>query len=285
MAQTLEEIQNEMLAAKNAEPALAGFTSTSSTAIWLLWIFQFARAVLSIQKRFDLFINLVLTIIKNTKRGTPRWYSNTAKQFQYGFNLVPEQDYYDNTNIAESVVAASKIIAHASFTEEPSIRMKVAKKVGTDLAKLAPAELQAFIAYVKRYKYAGVDLRDVDTVNNLHATITSTDADNLKLGLRIRYNPLVLNNAGERLDGADAAPVVTALKNYLQNLDFDGLFSIQKLVDAIQKVEGVNDLNVDTCQSKYGALPFTSININFRPDSGYLTIDTINDLNIVYQPS
>ena len=103
--------------------------------------------------------------------------------------------------------------------------------------------------------------------------------------MRIRYNPLVLNNAGERLDGADIAPVITALKSYLQNLDFDGLFSIQKLVDAIQKVEGVNDLNVDTCQSKYGALPFTSININFRPDSGYLTIDTINDLNIIYQPS
>jgi hypothetical protein len=285
MAQTLEEIQNEMLAAKEAEPALDGFTSTSTTAIWLLWIYQFSRAVLSIQKRFDLFIVQVRTIIFNLKPGTPRWYVNKAKEFQYGFNLVPEQDYYDNTGVAANVVTASKIIAHASFTEEPSIRMKVAKKVGDNLAKLSPTELQAFIAYVRRYKYAGVDLRDVDTVNNLPATITSTEADNLKLSLRIKYNALVLNSAGARLDGADASPVVTAIKNYLQNLDFNGVFSKQKLVDNIQKVEGVNDLNVDSVQSKYGALPFTSINISFIPDSGYLVIDEINDLNIVYQPS
>ena len=284
MAQTLQEIQNEIITAKNQVPELSQLTSTCNTAIWKHWVYIVSIVILSLQKRFDWFLMDVQNVIYNLKPGTPRWYINKAKEFQYGFNLVAEQDYYDNTGIAQDIVLASKIIAHASFTEEPSIRMKVAKKNGNDLVKLAPNELQSFIYYVKRYKYAGVDLRGADLVNNLPATITSTNADNLKLSLLIKYNPFVLNNIGQRLDASDTEPIKKAIKAYLQNLDFDGLFSTQKLIDSIQRVEGVNDLHLYTIQTKYGNLPFTGVFVNFRPDSGYLIIND-TDLTIIYQPS
>ena len=66
-------------------------------------------------------------------------------------------------------------------------------------------------------------------------------------------------------------------------LDFNGLFSVQKLVDKIQAVDGVDDLHIDQIQTKYGALPFMAVDIDFVPDSGYLVIDPA-DLIITYIP-
>lgn len=277
MARTITEIQNDMIAKVQADATLGALlTSTSKTAIWRLWIYIIAVAMWALENLFDLFTADVNDIIANKNPHTARWYVNKVKEFQYGFNLVPEHEYYDNTGIDETVVAASKIVAYAAFVEQPFVRLKLAKLVGSDLAKLTPTERAAVVAYVLRFKDAGVKLND--------ATITSTDPDKLKLTLRVKFNPLVLDSTGARLDGTNPEPVKTAVKGYLQNLDFNGLFSIQKLVDALQKVEGVADLNVDLIQTQYGALPFTSVNISFVPDSGYLIIEDA-DLIITYQPA
>ena len=276
MARTIVEIENIMIAEKEAQPSLDGLTSTSNTSIWRLWINVIANGIFSLEKLFDLFVLTVKNLILNLKPGTPRWYVYMVKKFQFGFDLVQDQDYYDNTGVPDDVVAASKIIAYAAFVEEPFVRMKLAKLVGSDLAKLTTDERLAVVAYVNRFKYAGIDLNA--------NTITSTDPDKLRLVLRVKYNPLVLNNLGARLDGTNPEPVKTGVKAYLKNLDFNGLFSTQKLVDQLQAVEGVDDLSVDNLQTKYGALPFTSVDINFVPDSGYLIIDDV-DLLITYQPS
>jgi len=102
--------------------------------------------------------------------------------------------------------------------------------------------------------------------------ITSGPADNLRLVLRIEYNPLVINSTGARIDGVTMTPVKDAIKLHLQNLPFNGVFSVQKLVDAIQAVEGVNDISVDQVQTKYGLLNYTSVDISVIPDAGYLRI-------------
>lgn len=225
----------------------------------------------------DLFRAEVEEVIANKNPHTGQWYVNKAKDFQYGFSLVPEKDYYDNTGIAPNVIAASKIVAYAAFVEEPFVRLKVAKLAAGKLAKLNPAdELPAFQEYVRRYRDAGVKLKP--------ETITSTDPDKLRLKLRVKYDPLVLNTTGARIDGTESAPVPAAIDAYLSNIDFNGLFSVQKLVDEIQKVDGVNDLHIDSISTKYGALPFKSVDIDFVPDAGYLIIDPA-DLNITYIPS
>ena len=211
--------------------------------------------------------------IANMKPGSPLWYVNMAKKFQYGFDLVPGKDYYDNTGIAEDVVAGSKIVAFAAFVEEPFVRLKVAKLVGNNLAKLSDAERDAFVVYMKRIKYAGVKLKD--------ATITSGDPDTLKLQVRVKINPLVLDVNGMNRNGI--IPVPDAVRGYLSNIDFNGLFSVQKLVDQVQDVDGVADLHIDGIMTQYGLLPFTSVDIDFVPDSGYLIINPV-DLQITYLP-
>jgi hypothetical protein len=209
------------------------------------------------------------TTIATMKPHSPQWYTQTlAKNFQYGYNLIPGTDKYDNTGIPEDVVAASKIIAFAAMVEEPFLRLKVAKLQGANLAPLSDPELTAFWNYIKKTKDAGVKL--------YQNTVTSGVPDQLRLVLRVIVNPLVLNLQGQRINTTDLTPVQNAIRKYLQNIDFNGEFSTQDLEDAIRAVDGVDDLSTDEVQMKYGALPFTSVDINRIPDSGYLVIDDSN---------
>lgn len=273
MARTITEIHNELMAKVAADAVLTTvLTSTSATAIYRLFLYIVAFAAWAEETVFDLLKVEINETIAAMKPHSLRWYAEMAKKFQYGFDLVDEADYYDNTGIDDDVIAASKIVSYAAVVEQTrGIRIKVAKTIGEDLGPLAVPELAAFTQYVKEIKDAGVK-----------ALITTAEADNLRLDLKIVYDPLVLDGTGARLDGANNEPIKTAIKAHLKNLPFNGVFSVQKLVDAIQAVDGVNDLQMQSVQSKYGLLPFTSIAITRVPDAGYLRIAD-DDLTITYE--
>ena len=280
MARTIEQWHQDLLDKVIADPVLAGIlTSTSAVAIYSLFLYIVAFCAWVIENLQDLLKIEVKQIIFDTKPHTPQWYVMMAKKFQYGYNLVPEKDYYDNTGIPDDVVAASQIVAFAALVELPYMRLKVAKKAGTSLAKLTAPELDAFRAYIMRIKDAGVKLKLASLTSA--STITSGDPDKLRLQCRFKFNPLVLDDTGARIDGTSPTPVPDAIRGYLENIDFNGLFSIQKLVDAVQAVDGYSDFAIDQIQTKYGALPFTSVDIDFVPDGGYLVIDNV-DLIITY---
>lgn len=283
MARTIEQWHLDLLNKVEADPILSvTLTSTSTVAIYRLFLYIVAFCAWTIENLHDLFKLEVKQIIYDTKPHTARWYVLKAKEFQYGYNLVPEKDYYDNTGLTDDQVAASKIVAYAAFVEIPYVRLKVAKKVGAGLGKLTVPELDAFRAYVMRYKDAGVKLKLA--TNTSASTITSGDPDKLRLVCRFKFNPLVLNDTGARIDGTSPIPVPDAIRGYLENIDFNGLFSVQQLVDAVQAVDGYSDFAIDEIQTQYGALPFTSVDIDFVPDGGYLVIDDV-DLLITYIPA
>lgn len=271
MARTIAEIQQEMLDAKALQSSLDGLTSTSQTSIWRLFIYIVATAVWTHEKLWDLFKADIDETIAALKPHSLRWYAEKAKQFQYGYDLVDEADYYDNSGEDEQLVEASKVVDYAAVVEQTrGLRIKVAKDDGADLVPLTNDELDAFIYYMKQIKDAGVRLN-----------ITTGVADNLKAALTVVYNPLVLNAEGGRIDGTDLTPVQNAIKNYLKNLPFNGILSLQKLIDQIQAVEGVEDLKLTSARARYGLLPFTTINITYQPDSGYLRIEDA-DLTIQF---
>ena len=273
MASTILQIKNKLIAFKNAIPLLNSWVAAtaSATAIWQLMLDVFANANYEVELLHDNHKEDVLEIIKNTKPTNLGWWRQVCKNFQLGYSLPVGYTVYDNTGISEDLIKASKIIAFVAIVEqEKGLKIKVAKIAGTDLAPLSQVELQAFKAYMKIVKVAGIKLE-----------IISTTADDLLAGFIIKYNPQILKNTGERIDGASATPVLDAVQNYLKNLPADGLFSIQSLVDAVQAVDGVVDLNITAMQSKYGLLPFTNININLLPDSGYLRINPTN-FNAIY---
>lgn len=272
MARSIDDIMNVMLTEKAAHTELDGMNSTSSTALWRLIFYVCAVAIWTLEKLYDLFKLEVDDTISKLKPHSERWYAEKAKLFRYGQALIPNEDYYDDTGLTETDIAARQIIAYAAVKEQTrGLRVKVAKNAGADLGPLADDELDAFIFYMKKVKDAGVKLN-----------ITTSVADSLKLTLRVVYNPLVLTPTGSRIDGSSTTPVQDAIKDYLKNLPFNGVFSLQKLQDVVQGVEGVNDLNLDSASAQYGSLPFTSINISYLPDAGYLRFNSDADLVITF---
>ena len=156
MARTIIEIRDEILAAKAAQASLNTLNSTSHVSIYRLWIWITATCIWTLEKLFDIFKVEVDDTISKKNPHTPEWYVEKAKAFQYGYNLVAEKDYYDNTGIDDTVIAASKIVKFAAMPEIPFLRLKVAKLVGLNLAALSAPELASFQAYIKRIKGAGV---------------------------------------------------------------------------------------------------------------------------------
>lgn len=214
----------------------------------------------------------VNTLIDNKKPSTIRWYRNVAKLFQYGDNLAADTDTYDNTNKTPEQIAASCIVAHASITDmgKDGLIVKMAKESGGDLAPLTDTELAAFREYYFRATPAGV-----------YKEYISAAADELKLSVKIHYNPLVLDASGRRLDGQQLTPVDDAIRAYLKKLPFDGTFALAFLTDALQAVDGVVIPTIEIAQYKYADLTWAAIDIMYLPFAGYMRIDDEN-LKIEY---
>lgn len=275
MARTVTVIQNEIISQMQGNPVIGPlWTSTSGVGILRAIAFIVATSIWTLETLFDVFKSDVDETIAALKPHSPRWYAEKAKSFQYGYDLVDESDYYDNTGLDETDVANSKIVDYAAVVEAiRGLRIKVANDNGTDLVPLTEPQLTAFKAYMQRVKDGGVKL-----------DCTSTNPDSLKLTIDLYYNPLVLNAAGQRLDGESSEPVQDGSKEYLKNLPFNGVFVLQSLTDALQKVDGVVIADIKDASARYGALPYQSFAVKYLPDAGYLRIVDNADLIINFIP-
>jgi hypothetical protein len=275
MARTIGEIQNGLIAQVQSDPVLAPLlTSASRVAIWRLWTHVVAVCFWTIEKLQDAFRIETDEKIASLKPGSLRWYAEMARKFQYGYNLVTEADYYDNTGIDDADIEASKIIDSAAVVEQTrGIRIKVAKFDGTDLVPLTDDEMTAFAEYMRRVTYAGVKRLP-----------TTAEADSLAGNIDVYYNPLVINSAGGRIDGVTSTPVLDAFKTYLLNLPFNGRFVLQNLVDVLQKVDGVDIIDIREMKAKYALLPYSGFSVEYLPDAGYLRIYAPGDMQFNFIP-
>jgi hypothetical protein len=275
MARTIDQIQQSIIDNIQADPVLSvAFTSTSKTAIWRLLTRVVAVAFWGLEVLFDTVKAEVLELLDNLKPHNTRWYAQKARAFQYGYSLPADTDKYDNSLLTEEQIEDSQIVKYAAVTEgeDGRLRIKVATE-GADLEPLTEPQLEAFSEYMKRIKDAGVRLN-----------INSLPADKLKLGLKIYYDPLILNGDGQRIDGTSLTPVKDAVDTFLKNLPFNGVFVLAYLVDALQQVEGIIIPHIVTCETAYGALAFTTVNVQYLPDAGYLRFENEGDLTIEYIP-
>jgi hypothetical protein len=280
MARTIDEIFEGIKAravqlATDAASAsmLDMLASTSRVAIWKMLFYACAFGIYTLEVIYDFFRLEVDDRIQRLKPHSARWYAEKAKAFQYGYALVPEEDFYDNTGLTDDQVSDSKIVVFAAVVEQTrGIRIKVAKLVNEVKTPLDVDELAAFTAYMESIKDAGVKLN-----------ITSGVPDDLKVSLRVFYNAQVINSEGGRIDGSTPTPVQDALNDYLDNLPFNGLLCPSLAVDALQKVEGVVLIKDDNWLARFGALVFSSIDFEYNPDAGYLAIAG-PDLEIEFIP-
>jgi hypothetical protein len=265
MARTIGKIQADIISAKNAQPELAGLTSTSQTAIWLLWTYVIAFAMWTLEVLFDLHKAEVKALIDNDKAHTRNWYVKKALLFQYGVALPADTDVYPTTTAAALIVtkaaAQEVVVGPVAY-----LRIKVAK----GNAPLVPldatpgSELDELTNYLARVKDAGVRLQ-----------VTTGAGDTLQLAVTINYDPLVLNSNLERLDGAALTPVQDAISGYLLNMsatNFNGALVLNKLVDRVLTVEGINMFTVGVATGTYASTTTTFID-RYSPDAGYMVND------------
>lgn len=280
MARTIKQIQDAIIAVVITEFAAVGITVDptlwSKYNIRRLWTLVVATSQWTLEVLFDELKVYIRELLAAEKPHTLKWYATKAKSFQHGYNLVPDEDYYDNTGLTEAQIVASQVIKFCAAVEViKGVMLKTATVDNNgDLVPVSTLQHNAFKAFMEEVKDAGV-----------HLFYTNTDPDSLKLSLQIYYNALILGPDGKRLDGTNDTPVPDAINDFLKNgIIFNGKFITSKMVDALQVVDGVEIPHIVSIQAQYGALPYTDIPVEYQPDSGYLRIINPADLEIEYIP-
>jgi hypothetical protein len=245
------------------------FNNTSKVAVWKIFFYTMAFAVWSLETVFDKFQTLIETMLAALLPHTLKWYRTKALAFQFGFNLLPDSDQFDNGTASTQQIEDSKVVKYAAVNETTVdsrrvLLIKVAAETDGDLSQLTAVQEAAFTAYMQKIKDAGNKL-----------IIYNRLADLLRCEIDVYYNPLLLDADGNRLDG-EGQPINDAAKSYLRNLPFNGEFSIAAFSDALQAAYGVSDNNVfvKKFERKTGDAAWQAIANTFIPDAGYTRFDT-----------
>lgn len=204
------------------------------------------------------------------------WIRDQLLNFQYGFNLIPGTDQWNNAGKTEDEIQQSKIIKYAAVTEssnEKRVICKVATEINEELQPLTPDEIEAVSEWLMQIKAAGVPY-----------TLINYLPDLLQLNIRIYRDPLILTSNGvHRVDGTK--PVEDALKAFMKELPFNGELRLQDLSNKLEQTEGVNLVQIDSVLTSwidpgledYGA--WEVVDVRKVPESGYFKIEDFNGIN------
>lgn len=167
------------------------------------------------------------------------WYFDKAKAFQYGDALVlnPRTFAYEYAKVDTSKQRVKYV---AVRDRGASIEMLVSTEQNGKPTPLSDEVLTAFKHYINAIKIAGVVIN-----------VRTRKADELSIAVKVVVDPLKINRQG--VDIASSEKVVEhAIENYLADIVYGGTFNKTKLVDAIQRVDGVVDVVLGVCKYKAG---------------------------------
>jgi len=194
------------------------------------------------------------------------WYHKMALRYQHGDALVFDETI-QGYGYAVTDPKKQKIKYVAVRDRGTYVQILVAEEENGMPKPLSDDILMSFKDYMNRIKIAGVIL-----------DISSLPADIILVTAKIYVDPLVINNEGIRVsDGCK--PVEDAVKQYLKEILYGGTFNKNKLVDAIQTVEGVKDIELKKCEcSSDGGDTFIEITSNnYTAVSGCLMTLSLNN--------
>lgn len=279
MARTITEIHNKMLLEIASNEVLKSvLTSNSIYSIFRIFSFIVASAVWVHESMFDQHTKEINEKLANQKAGTLPWYRTMALRFQYGFDLVEDEDYFDNSNATEAQILASKIVKYAAVNEvadSSRVIVKIAGESSGVLSQIEIDEQEAFEFYINEIKFAGVQV-----------TVINYKPDRLYLTIQIQRDPLVLDASGMSILNGNY-PVNDAIQQFMKELPFNGLFAIDNLLVKLRNVPGVIIPTVLAASSSWINPEIGDydnpqpINIKTIPVSGYFTVSNFNGISYV----
>lgn len=286
MAKSINEYQEILLDAKdeavelealevlteNEVNTLGNVDSTSRVSIWRLWIWLFAYAMHLIDSDFDEFREEITAIVEANRPHGVNWYLGKALAFQYGHNLVNDDEY-------EEIDVDAQIVKQAAVEEEDRlVVVKVATLDGEDLVKIDDTDVvTALISYLNAVKDAGTQIE-----------LVNKDADLLKLDMTVVYDPLIMTSEGKLTSDSGTYPVFNpnltrnadgnwdAIQFYLRSTDFNGEYLINKQIDEIQSAAGVIDVEFHFAGFKTALLSdYLEFTRAYKPLAGYMKPEDI----------
>lgn len=208
-------------------------------------------------------------LLNEQKAHTSNWYAHMAKQFQFGQDLVAETDRYDNTGLTSEEVEKRRVVKYSAAVEsldKTILYLKIATDSNGVRQPLPNNQLTAFKAYINTIQDVGVRIQ-----------VINDQADDMRLIIDIYYDSLILDQDGKQLDGENDSPVQSAIRNYLNNLPFNGTYTNQGLIDVLQNLNGVEVAELKSAASRYGYYTeYTEIDAREIPHAGYYKISDSN---------
>lgn len=268
MARSVETIFNQMLTQKQATPALADLTSSSATAIWRLILYVVAYCTHIHERLWDTYRDEVNTAIEQMLPHRPKWYRDRALAFMADHTLIPDTDRYDTSAMTDEDIAAAQPVKHATANENEQSSLLIIKVAGEDPAThrrtpITADQLTQLTAYLHTVKDAGVRL-----------SVINLPADRFRCNIDIYYDP-------NRDPDTVQYDCENALRDYVENLPFNGEYSNMALIDTLQTIDGVRIAELQSAESTPAATDaFAPINAYLVPAAGYFTVDNAT-LNMI----
>jgi len=202
----------------------------SKTSIENLLLYIVAYCAYVIERLMDATTDEIEQRIQEQLPGTTLWYAQKMKDFRLYFTL----DEWGNPieeNHTEAEIKDAAIIKHAVAIDDQTTGYLLLKVAGDNNGKRCSLkDYESYIQeYIMRIKYAGVKSKLIDE-----------EGDIFGCNIEIWYDPLKKWNEV-------AANCKEAIQNYIENLPFNGEFSIMALTDNLQAVAGVKLVQVRTC--------------------------------------
>lgn len=273
MARSINTIQKTMDTEQALQPDLVALNSPSQTSVYTLWKFITSTVINYVEQLMDFYKAEIETIIKSAPVGSNEWLKSQMFLFQY--DATTPQVLQVDSNFAVNYVttdATKRLITRCSVktATNQTVFIKVAKSEPP--VALTPTELTSVDGYVNDKAFAGVKY-----------IVNSYTSDKLFLDAEIFYDG--------QYSAVIQANVLSAINTYLSNIDFDGTFRVNKLVDAIQGVIGVSDVLIKNLAIRADVTAFASktylvqsntvISLTHNTLAGYLVGETTasNTLN------
>lgn len=209
---TVDEIITNIKDEVKGQPSLDGLDTTKKSSVFGSIIASFANVLHGTEKTFADVRDYIVDRIDTQKAGTAGWYILKLKQFQLG-DKVNDFGLYDKVDDSKRIISGAAI---ESLNSE--LILKVRKKDGL----LSSDERAKLSAYINDFKFAGTQTQ-----------LRNVEGDEIDFSLVVAFNISVTTEQKVKRKIKDA------LGKFFNNIDFDGYLIINKMIDAIQTVEGV----------------------------------------------
>lgn len=275
MARTIEQIQANIIADVQSQPELnATLTNNSRRAIWRLFTFVQASAILLLEQIIDVFKAENEVVISQAIPATASWISKKAFDFQYSTSVPQVLQLIGFAPTYLVIDASLRIVTRCS------VQTTISNRVIIKTAKLEPPTALSSLELASLQSY--INLIGIAGVNYVCA---SSEADRVYIDASVYYD----GQYSTVIDGT----VNNAINVFLSKLPFNGQLKMSDLEFAIRNITGVNDVLINNIKIRSNTTPFangtfliqnkTVVSRLFQTISGYVVLEdtTANNINFI----